>query len=201
MRGLADLADRYGSGTVRMTVWQNLIVSDIRGEDVPAVRDAIESLGLHWKATSARGGLVACTGSAGCKFAASDTKRHALLIADHLDAVLELDRPINVHVTGCPNSCAQHFLGDIGLLGTKVGDDAEEGYHVYVGGGYGGDQAIGRELFRDVLAADVPAVIERMLRGYLARRESAGEEFNDFVRRHPAERLQSWFAEPAPVNA
>ena len=74
--------------------------------------------------------------------------------------------PINIHLTGCPNSCAQHYIGDIGLLGTKVavGEDMVEGYHVFVGGGYGADQDIGREIYRDVMAEDAPAVIERMLR-------------------------------------
>jgi len=203
MRGLADVADRYGSGTIRMTVWQNLLLSDIKGEDIPAVQFAIEDLGLHWKATSARGGLVACTGSAGCKFAASNTKRHALAVADHLDARLELDQPINIHLTGCPNSCAQHYLGDIGMLGTKVavGDDMVEGYHVFVGGGYGDDQAIGRELFRNVVADELPFVVERMLRGYLAHRESPEEAFNEFVRRHPTEALKEWLNEAQPVLA
>src|SRR3954451_25011001 len=102
-----------------------------------------------------------------------------MAIADHLDARLELDVPINIHVTGCPNSCAQHYIGDIGLLGTKVsmGDDADpvEGYHLFVGGGYGPEQGVGRELLRDVKSDEAPAVIERLLRAYLERRES-GEE-------------------------
>ena len=195
MRGLADLADRFGSGTIRMTVWQNLLISDIKGEDIPAVQRGLEGLGLHWKASSARGGLIACTGSAGCKFAASNTKRHALAVADHLDARVELDRPINIHVTGCPHSCAQHYLGDIGMMGTsvEVGDDIVEGYHVYLGGGYGDDQAIGREVHRSVVADDLPKVVERMIRSYLERRDSPDESFNAFVRKHPTDVLKTWF--------
>jgi ferredoxin-nitrite reductase len=201
MRGLAALADRYGSGTIRMTVWQNLIISDIKDADIPAVQAGIEELGLHWRATNVRGGLVACTGNAGCKFAASNTKRHALAVADHLDDRLELDQPINIHLTGCPNSCAQHYLGDIGMLGTKVavGDDMVEGYHVYVGGGYGDDQAIGREMFKSVTADDLPHVVEAMLRAYLAHRATADESFNEFVRRHPTEQLTAWFDEQKAV--
>jgi ferredoxin-nitrite reductase len=195
MRGLADVADRYGSGTIRMTVWQNLLISDIQEADVPAVQEAIEALGLDWKATNVRGGLVACTGNAGCKFAASNTKRHALAVAAHLDARLDLDHPINIHLTGCPHSCAQHYLGDIGLLGTQVpvGDDTVEGYHVYVGGGYGDDRHIGREVVRNVTADDLPAVVERMLRAYQANRLTADESFNDFARRHPTDQLKTWF--------
>ena len=81
------------------------------------VKQEIERLGLHWSATNVRAGLVACTGNAGCKFAASNTKSHALPIADYLDSRLALDVPLNIHLTGCHHSCAQHYIGDIGLLG------------------------------------------------------------------------------------
>ena len=203
MRGLADLADRHGTGTIRLTVWQNLLLSDIPGEAVPEVQRGIEALGLHWSATHVRGALVACTGSAGCKYAAANTKKHALEIADYLEPRLTLDHPLNIHVTGCPNSCAQHYLGDIGLLGTgvEVGDDVVEGYHVYVGGGYGDDQHLGRELFRSVAATDAPAVIEAMLRVYLDRRAATDDSFNDFVRQHPTDTLAAWFRESQTVIA
>jgi ferredoxin-nitrite reductase len=195
MRGLAAVADRYGSGTIRLTVWQNLLISDIPADKIADAQREIESLGLHWSATGVRGGLVACTGNAGCKFAASDTKAHALQIADYLESRLALDRPVNIHLTGCPNSCAQHYIGDIGLLGTKVavGDDMVEGYHVYVGGGYGDRQDIGREVYRDVTAADAPSVLERMLRAYLGHRETEDETFQDFVKRHPTDTLREVF--------
>src|SRR5439155_15966501 len=101
-----------------------------------------------------------------------NTKRHALEIVNYLEQRVELNHPINIHVTGCPNSCAQHYLGDIGLLGAGVeqGDEMVEGYHVFLGGGYGTDQSIGRELCRSVAAANVPSVIEKMLNGYLGHR-------------------------------
>ena len=196
MRGLARIADRHGSGTIRLTVWQNLLISDIPEGDAGEVKAEIEGLGLAWKATEVRTGLMACTGNFGCKFSASDTKRHALAIADHLDARLELDVPINIHVTGCPNSCAQHYIGDIGLLGTRVAvdDDTVEGYHLYLGGGYGPDQDIGREVYRDVKAEDAPGVIERMLRGYLAGRLGPDESFREFTKRYSTEQLKDVFA-------
>jgi ferredoxin-nitrite reductase len=194
-RGLAAIADRYGSGTIRLTVWQNLLISDIAECDIPAVKREIEGLGLDWQAGGIRSGLVACTGSAGCRFAATDTKRHALAIADELDPRISLDQPINVHLTGCPNSCAQHYIGDIGLLGTAVeaGDDVVEGYHIFIGGGYGAEQGIGREILRSVAADRVPEAIERMLRAYQDRRESAEETFDSFVRRHETGQLKAWF--------
>ena len=103
---------------------------------------------------------MACTGNAGCRFAASDTKRHAEEIARWCEARVELDGPVNIHLTGCHHSCAQHYIGDIGLLACKVqvseDADAIEGYHILVGGGFGPDAALARELYRDVKAEDAP---------------------------------------------
>jgi ferredoxin-nitrite reductase len=196
MRGLADIAARYGSGTLRLTVWQNLLISDIPKADVAAVAAEIEALGLGIKASNIRGGLVACTGNVGCKFALADTKRHAMALADHLDARLALDTPINIHVTGCPHSCAQHVVGDIGLLATKVdtgGDEEIEGYHLYVGGGSGAEQRLGREILPSIPAEDIPARTEAMLRGYLVHRRD-GESFYDFAGRHGDAELRAMCA-------
>ena len=195
MRQLASISERHGSGTIRLTVWQNLLISDIPAERIEQVKREIEDAGLAWSATSVRAGLVACTGNAGCRFAAANTKLHAMQIAEYLEPRLTLDQPINIHLTGCPHSCAQHFIGDIGLLATKVavGEEIAEAYHAYVGGGHGERQGIGRELFRNVLATDVPAVIERILRVYLERRESSKESFDQFVRRLPTDSLNKAF--------
>ena len=133
----------YGSGTIRLTVWQNLLISDIPDDDVDDVKRAIEALGLHWDATSVRGGLVACTGNAGCKFAGADTKRHAMEIADYLEARLELDQPINIHLTGChalvrPALHRRHRPAR--RRRSRSATTMVEGYHVFVGGGYGAEQ-------------------------------------------------------------
>ncbi len=193
MRGLARIAERYGAGDIRLTVWQNLLMTHIADADVRAARQAIEELGLHWSATNVRAGLVACTGNKGCKYAASDTKAHAMAIAEHVESRLTLDQPINIHVTGCHHSCAQHYIGDIGLIGASVsaGDDMVEGYHIFVGGGFGEDRRIGRELFRDVTAGDAPRTIERMLRAYLNHRISPDERFRDFANRLTMDELRS----------
>jgi ferredoxin-nitrite reductase len=208
MRGIADIAAEHGSGTIRLTVWQNLLISDVPAAGVETAKRKVEALGLSWSASGIRAGLVACTGNAGCKFALADTKRHALAIADVLEPRMAgaLDVPVNVHLTGCPNSCAQHYIGDIGLLGTKVsdgdGDDAAEveGYHLFVGGGYGPDQGVGRELLRNLKADEVPATVERVLRTYLDHRSDPDESFVDFVRRHPTDELKAML-EPAAAAA
>ena len=202
LRGLADLADRHGGGTLRLTVWQNLLLSDIREADRDLVRDEILRLGLHCDASNVRGGLVACTGAAGCKYAMAHTKQHAAALAEYIDPRVPLDTPVNIHFTGCPHSCAQHYMGDIGLLGTRVeaGEEMIEAYHVFVGGGYGAEQGIGRELFRNVLAAEVPGVVERLLLTYLENRATAAETFREFTSRIPAEHLKQLSEQPAAVG-
>jgi ferredoxin-nitrite reductase len=178
MRGLADIADRFGSGTIRLTVWQNLLISDIPDGRVPEALAAIAALGLGTDAGPLRAGLVACTGNAGCKFSASDTKGHAALLVDWLEQRIAVDQPINIHLTGCHHSCAQHYIADIGLLGAKVerGDDLVEGYDLHVGGGAGPAQAIGR-LIRPGIAMDaLPAVLLGLLRAWLDGR-TGGQGF------------------------
>jgi ferredoxin-nitrite reductase len=189
MRGLAAIATRFGSGTIRLTVWQNLLVSDVDANDAEAVRAELSQLGLSADVSPIRAGLVACTGNAGCKFAASDTKRHSLAIAAHVERSVALDRPVNVHLTGCHHSCAQHYIGDIGLIAAKVGDEQVEGYHVHVGGGWGEDAAIAREVIRDVHADEAPRVVASLLDAYLVHRRDAGEPFHAFARRHSPEAL------------
>ena len=199
MRRLADISERYGSRTLRLTVWQNLLISDVRDEDLDAVSAELERMGLSVSASGVRAGLVACTGAAGCKYAMAHTKEHAIRVVDHVEERIELDQPVNIHLTGCPHSCAQHYIGDIGCLGTKapVGDsddaDLVEAYHVFVGGGYGATQRIAREIYRNVTADDLPRVIERMLRGYVESRVGEAESFLDFVRRHNTDELKQMF--------
>jgi len=193
--GLADIAERFGSGTLRLTVWQNLLISDIAEAQLPEAIAAIEGLGLGTSASVIRGGMVACTGNVGCKFALSDTKRHGLDLVDYLDGRLSLDQPINIHLTGCPNSCAQHYVGDIGLLATKVEKSEEEeveGYHVLVGGGTGAEAKLGREIYRSIPASEMPQLIETMLRGFLAHR-APGETFQTFANRHSVPELTRLF--------
>src|SRR6516165_1468545 len=202
LRGLAEIAERYGSGTLRLTVWQNLLISDIAEARVGDAVAEIEALGLVTSASAIRGGIVACTGNFGCKFALSDTKRHALGLIDHLEGRVALDAPINIHLTGCPNSCAQHYVGDIGLLATKVEkseDEEVEGYHIVVGGGSGADIELGREVCHSVPAEEMPKRIEAILRAYLAQRQ-ADENFHEFTKRHSVEELIQRFNAPEFVE-
>src|SRR5215467_1001067 len=201
MRALAAIARDFGDGDIRLTVWQNLLISGVPTQRIESVEAAIAALGLSTKATAIRAGLVACTGNAGCRLALSNTKRHAEDIAQWCEARLQLDTPVNIHLTGCPNSCAQHYVGDIGLVGARVpiseDGDTVDGYHIHVGGGFGPDQALGREVYRDVKAEDAPTIVERMLKAYLAHRASEQETFAAFTRRHELGALKAMFEREA----
>ncbi|MFS8035445.1 NirA family protein [Xanthobacter sp. AM11] len=194
MHGLADISARLGDGDIRLTVWQNLLISGIAAAHVKEACAAIAALGLSTEATPLQAGIVACTGSKGCRFAAADTKGTARAILAHCEARLALDGPVNVHVTGCHNSCAQHYIGDIGLIGARVpvNDDGDtvDGYHLFVGGGFGSQAAIAREIYRDVKAQDAPLVVERLLKSWLAHR-AEGEAFAQFTRRLDIEALKA----------
>jgi ferredoxin-nitrite reductase len=195
MRGLARLAKDLGDGELRLTVWQNLLISGVPDDNVALAVAAIEAIGLAVKASPIRAGLVACTGNAGCKFAASDTKRHAAAIGDWCEPRVDIDTPLNIHLTGCHHSCAQHFISDIGLIAAKVpageGDDTVEGYHLFAGGGFGPYADLGQELYRDLKAEDAPKTIEKLLKAYLAHRAAPDETFLSFARRHDSENLRS----------
>jgi ferredoxin-nitrite reductase len=195
MRRLAEMATNYGSGQFRLTPWQNLLIPDVPDGFVETVKRQLVRIGFHYDATNIAGGLVACTGSTGCKFAATDTKAQALALATHLTKRVRLDQPINIHLTGCPNSCAQHYIGDIGLQGVKVnaGGSSVDGYNIVFGGGYGADAAIGKEVFKGLSFAEVPAFLERVLKTYLLLR-SSGESFAGFTRRHDVKQLQEMFS-------
>ena len=191
-RAIASAARKFGDGAIRLTVWQNLLISGVADADLASLEDALKIADLTSSASPLRAGLIACTGASGCKFGNARTKEAAEAIAAHCERRLALDTAVNIHVTGCPNSCAQHYIGDIGLIGARVpvGDDGDtvEGFHIVVGGGYGADARIAREFSRNVKAEDAPAAVEALLAVYLEHRAGA-EEFNAFVARHAVEDL------------
>jgi ferredoxin-nitrite reductase len=204
LRAIAELSERYGNREVRLTAWQNLLIPGIDEADIPAVQQALVRMGLDWQATSFRGGLVACTGNAGCKYAAADTKGHAMQLAAHLESQLTLDQPLNIHLTGCSHSCAQHYIGDIGLLGASVeADDDEmvEGYQIFVGGGWNERQACGRELFGPTAFAEIPSLVQRMIVGYQAHRHGPTESFAEFCQRHSIDELRGLVGQASTTPA
>ena len=185
LRGLAEIAEKFGSGTLRLTVWQNLLISDIPDASVAGAISGVAALGLETQASNIRGGLIACTGNAGCKFAASNTKSHAAEIADYLDARITIAQPINIHLTGCHHSCAQHYIAEIGLLGAKVevGDDLVEGYDLHVGGGAGAEQSIGRLIREKITVPELKPMLLALLTAWNKQAIDPSETFLQFTAR------------------
>ena len=193
MMALADIADEFGRGEIRLTVWQNLIIPGIAAENLQALVTAIQAMGLDHRNHTLTGGLIACTGSRGCKFGAADTKGNAIALGHHLSRHVILDQPVNIHLTGCHHSCAQHYIGDIGMMGTrvKISDGTTvDGYTIVLGGGVDDTQAIAREIWKSVPAEEMPALIEQILVVYLRERQ-ADESFAQFANRHTPEQLSA----------
>ena len=179
------------------------MLGNVKKSDMKTLVAGIEKLGLHVNASPARTGMVACTGSFGCKFANAETKGNALKLVDHIENKLELDEPLNIHMTGCPNSCAQHYVGDIGLLGARVADpdaddpeeaDQVDGFHVYIGGGYEDEEGIARELATSIPVVHLNAYLENLLGLYLDERHQ-GERFVAYARRQDIDELKQRIAE------
>ncbi len=189
MLALAETADRFGSGELRLTVWQNLLIPNISSERVNDALAATRAAGVDCTAGTVMRGTVACTGNRGCRYSATDTKSHAVALANLMDSRFKIEQPVNLHVTGCPHSCAQHYIGDIGLLGTKVG--GAEGYQVVIGGGSDQDQGLARELIPSIPFSELPPVMERLFETY-AEQRAPNESFLEFSRRHSIQELKSF---------
>lgn len=189
MRSLAQIADEYGSGELRLTVWQNLLVPNVHDDHIFAAVQRIREAGLDCEARAISRGTVACTGNQGCRYAATDTKSHAVELARLMDSRFKLDQPVNLHVTGCPHSCAQHYVGDIGLLGMKL--SGEEGYQVVIGGGSDEHRGLARELLPAIPYRQLAPKLEGLFLSYESKR-NGNESFLEFSRRHSVEELRAF---------
>lgn len=192
MHRLADLAANYGKSELRLTAWQNVIIPHIPDAFLATVQRAVVSMGLYHEAPFATGGIIACTGSWGCKYASADTKATALKLIKDLPSRIEIDLPVNIHVTGCANSCAQHYAGDIGFISTKLADGGA-GYHMVLGGGMDQEQGIAREIFKGVRDTEVLDLVVKVLDTWKKHRRS-GETFVEWTRRHEVKQLQEFLS-------
>jgi ferredoxin-nitrite reductase len=180
----ADLADKYGSGSVRTVNTQNVIITDVPQERVDALlkEPLLERLTPYPKTFV--GHAVSCTGKEFCNLALTETKQLMERTVKYLDSRVDLDVPIRLHVNGCPNSCGQQQIADIGLLGGKLKTSAGmvEAYTVSIGGHLNGKGRFNTQLKGRVEANDVPRVLESLVLFYKNERQS-GESFSDFVDR------------------
>jgi sulfite reductase (ferredoxin) len=196
MRAVAEAADRHGSGELRTTGMQNLLVLNVRRERAAALAAELEAAGLRLDASPFWRGTVACTGSEFCKLALTETKGFARWLVKNLERRLPgFEQHVKIHVTGCPNSCGQHWIADIGIEGKKMKVDGVlvDAYYFCVGGSVGRHQAKARPIGYRVSASEVPAAIQRLLAAYLAERLPGGN-FRQFAARHSDEELRAFLA-------
>ncbi|MEG3850430.1 precorrin-3B synthase [Microcoleus sp. herbarium19] len=188
LRDLANLAQNFGRGTLRLTPWQNLLISDIPNHRICELEKSIARLGLHSSATNLDSCLVACAGSSGCASAMTDTQNHALATVKDLARKIQIDRPINIHFSGCEKSCAQHSPIDITLVGIQIkqGNETIAGYDIYAGTT---DSPFGRQIFQGVRVAEIANSTNKLLQIY-QRSRSPDESLGEFVDRSAIDQLQ-----------
>ena len=200
MQAAARLADLYGTGELRITAMQNLLIPNVRDERTADLARELEAVGLRVEASPFWRGTIACTGTEFCKLALTETKGFARRLVEELERRLPgFDQHVKIHITGCPNSCGQHWIADIGVEGKKLKLDGRlvDAYYFCVGGGVGRHQATARPIGYRVAADLVPDAIERLVSAYLAERRD-GEPFRRFCARHTDGELRSFLAgEPA----
>jgi sulfite reductase (ferredoxin) len=192
----AVLAERYGSGELRTTVMQNLIFVNVPKANVDALVRELAAIDLQVEGSSFWRGAVACTGTEFCKLAITETKGFTRWLVDEMETRLpEFDQQLKLHVTGCPNSCGQHWIADIGIEGKKIKHEGAlvDAYYFCVGGAAGGHAAIARPVGYRCPATLVPEALERLLRGYLDERRS-NEDLRGFFHRHSNDELRRLLA-------
>ena len=185
MLAVADVAEQVG-GDVRVTRQQNFIVASVPEERVDGVVSELEAIGFPLHANGIRGGSVACTGEPHCNFSVTETKSRLGRLIEQLEERFGPQvEELRLHLDGCPHSCAQHWVADLGFQGTTVRDEQgarRQAYDIFVRGGLGPDAAIGRPLFRRVPTEELDAAVAGLVQGWLDRRV-AGESFTEFQRR------------------
>jgi sulfite reductase (ferredoxin) len=196
LHSLAALAETHGDGHLRATIGQNIVLVNIPNAKVGDVVKQIVGLGLQVEPTVFYRGAVACTGTEFCKLAIAETKGFAKWLVGEMEERLpEFDQQLRLHVTGCTNSCGQSWIADIGLEGKKIKKDGKmvDAFYFCVGGAVGEHAGIARMIGYRAAAEDCPEAIERLLRGYLARR-SADENLRAYFRRTSDEELRAQLA-------
>jgi sulfite reductase beta subunit-like hemoprotein len=204
LRKLADIAERYGSGDVRTTHMQNIVLPDVPDDNVALALEALAEAGFQWEGHAVRRGAIACTGNEFCNLAITETKDRMIQIVTHLENRVPFDRNIRINMNGCPNSCAQHHVGDVGLQGCKARvpgyTEQVEAYDIHLGGALGRNRSFTHAIHRKVPADKVALALENLLNAF-NRTKQDGEEFNTWVRRHDDATLDSYLGVETIIGA
>lgn len=179
LKTLATTAQKFGSSSIRLTTLQNCLVPYVDRSNIKTVIDTFQSQSLTVTSKIA-GSIVACTGSSGCSYSATATKEHSLELSQYLQKSGDFNEAVNIHFTGCSFSCAQNYIGDIGLIGVRVKN--EECYHVYLGGGADANLSAVR-VKKAVPYRNLASYIKSLL-DLFSQEKQCGENFNSFVHRY-----------------
>jgi sulfite reductase (ferredoxin) len=196
LHAAAELSERFASGDLRTTAMQNLLIVNVPNQNADTLARELDAIGFPVQASPFVRGTIACSGTEFCKLAITETKSFSRWLTEELDERLPgFDQDLKLHVTGCPNSCGQHWIADIGLEGKKikVNGSFTDAYYFCVGGGVGAFQTIARPVGYRCAAKDVPDAIERLLRQYRDTRE-LGENLRRFLARHSDAEVRQFLA-------
>jgi sulfite reductase (ferredoxin) len=196
LRLAASLSDRYADGHIRNTVMQNLVIVNVPDQHAVRVAAELTAGSLPVRAPAFARATVACTGTEFCKLALTETKGFARWLATELDERIPgFQEQLRINVTGCPNSCGQHWIADIGIEGKKIKVDRKmvDAYYFCIGGSVGQFASIARPVGYRCAATDVPDAIERLLRQFNENRVP-GENLRQFFARHTNEDIRSILA-------
>jgi sulfite reductase (ferredoxin) len=196
LHATAELSERFALGDIRTTAMQNLLIVNVPQRNTSLLAKELGEIGFPVQASPFVRGTVACSGTEFCKLAITETKSFSRWLTEELDERLPgFDQELKIHVTGCPNSCGQHWIADLGLEGKKLKINGEfvDAYYFCIGGAVGAFQTIARPVGYRCPAIEVPDAIERLLRHYRTTSES-GENLRRFFARHSNDELRGFLA-------
>jgi len=185
LRGLAAIADEFGDGSLRLSAMQNILITNVRNERTAELLERSRALGLALDGSPFQRGTASCTGSEYCKLAITETKLFSIRLAQELEERLPgFTDTVKLHVAGCPNSCGQHPIADVGLQGVLLNQNGTqvEGFDFFVGGGLGRNSTLGHRVGFRAPADEVPEVLERLFSTYVTQKQD-GESVRSWTGR------------------
>lgn len=196
---LAITSQKFGDGEIRLTPFQNFILSGVSEINLRSSIRYIEEKGIALSQRGLSAGMVACTGKEACKFGLASTKKMGFKLLDELKDSWISPEPLNINITGCPHSCAQHLIGDIGLLSTNYEENGEtkDAFHIYLGGGFAENGVIGKLFLKDVPEFLVGQVLGKMIEVY--EQNKGYKTFHEFLMQESETQFQRFHLAVQPL--
>ena len=204
-RVIADLANAFGDGTVRVTAVQNAVFRWVRRDDLPVLYRSLQAAGLGLPDADSIADVTSCPGAESCKLAVTQSRGLGQAVEQHLretPALIEMARTLDIKVSGCPNGCGQHHVATIGFQGSlrKVDGKAVPQYFIQIGGGIDPERTTFGRLAAKVPARRAPMALERLVRLYAAEKHD-GETPLSFFRRLEVPRVKMLLADLEAMSA